>query len=55
MHESSARDKYLAIMKPYLLMWHSRLYAIWAIPAALLFWGVGAGISRRVFAKHPVS
>ena len=23
MHESSARDKYLAIMKPYLLMWHS--------------------------------
>ena len=25
MHESSARDKYLAIMKPYLLMWHSRL------------------------------
>ena len=25
MHESSTRDKYLAIMKPYLLMWHSRL------------------------------
>ena len=30
------------------------LYAIWAIPAALLFLGVGAGISRRVFAKHQV-
>lgn len=28
--------------------------AIWAIPAALLFLGVGAGISRRVFAKHQV-
>ena len=30
------------------------LYAIWAIPAALLFLGVGAGISRREFAKHQV-
>lgn len=35
-------------------MSNGMLYAIWAIPAALLFWGVGAGISRRVFAKHQV-
>lgn len=31
------------------------LYAVWAIPTALLFLGVGAVISRRVFAKHQVS
>ena len=36
-------------------MGNGMLYAIWAIPAALLFLGVGAGISRRVFAKHQVS
>ena len=35
-------------------MSNGMLYAIWAIPAALLFLGVGAGISRRVFAKHQV-
>ena len=35
-------------------MSNEMLYAIWAIPAALLFLGVGAGISRRVFAKHQV-
>ena len=31
------------------------LYAIWAIPATLLFLGVGAVFSRCVFAKHQVS
>lgn len=36
-------------------MSNGMLYAIWAIPATLLFLGVGAGISRRVFAKHQVS
>ena len=36
-------------------MSNGMLYAIWAIPAALLFLGVGEGISRRVFAKHQVS
>ena len=36
-------------------MSNGMLYAIWAIPAELLFLGVGAGISRRVFAKHQVS
>lgn len=36
-------------------MSNGMLYAIWAIPVALLFLGVGAGISRRVFAKHQVS
>jgi hypothetical protein len=30
-------------------MSNGMLYAIWAIPAALLFLGVGAGISRRVY------
>ena len=35
-------------------MSNGMLYAIWATPAALLFLGVGAGISRRVFAKHQV-
>ena len=36
-------------------MSNGMLYAIWAIPAALLFLGVGAGISHREFAKHQVS
>ena len=36
-------------------MSNGMLYAIWAIPAALLILGVGAGISRRVFAKLQVS
>ena len=31
------------------------LYAVWAIPTASLFLGIGAVISRRVFAKHQVS
>ena len=31
------------------------LYAVWAIPIALLFLGIGAVISCRVFAKHQVS
>ncbi len=31
------------------------LYAVWAIPAAILFLGFGAFTSRRVFAKHQVS
>jgi hypothetical protein len=31
------------------------LYAVWAIPTALLFLGIGAVISHRVFAKHQVS
>ena len=35
-------------------MSNGMLYAIWAIPAALLFLGVGASISRRAFAKHQV-
>lgn len=30
------------------------LYAIWAIPAALLFLGVGLRVSRRAFANHQV-
>ena len=34
---------------------HGMLYAVWAIPTALLFLGIGAVISRRVFAKHQVS
>lgn len=36
-------------------MSNGMLYAIWAIPAALLFLGAGAGISRRAFAKHQIS
>ena len=28
------------------------LYAIWAVPAALVFWGAGSLLSRRAFAKH---
>ena len=35
-------------------MSNGMLYAIWAIPAAPLFLGVGAVFSRRVFAKHQV-
>lgn len=31
------------------------LYAIWAVPVALIFLGMGSGISRRVFVKHQVS
>ena len=31
------------------------LYAIWAGPTALIFLGIGAVISRRIFAKHQVS
>lgn len=31
------------------------LYAVWAIPAALLFLVVGAALSRRAFAEHQVS
>ena len=31
------------------------LYAIWAIPTALIFLGIGAGFSRHIFAKHQVS
>ena len=30
------------------------LYAVWAIPAALLFLGTGAVFSRRIFARHQV-
>ena len=30
------------------------LYAVWAIPAALLFLGIGSGISCRAFDKHQV-
>ncbi len=36
-------------------MRNGMLYAIWAIPAALLFLGIGAGTSCRIFAKHQVS
>ena len=36
-------------------MSNGMLYAIWAIPTALLFLGVGAGISHRAFANHQVS
>lgn len=36
-------------------MSNGMLYAIWAIPAALLFLGLGTEVSRRVFAKHQVS
>lgn len=35
-------------------MRNGMLYAIWAIPTALLFLGIGASISRRIFAKHQV-
>lgn len=30
------------------------LYAVWATPASLLLLGIGAGFSRRIFAKHQV-
>ena len=30
------------------------LYALWAIPASLLFFGIGAFLSRRAFARHQV-
>lgn len=36
-------------------MSNGMLYAIWAIPTALLLLGVGAGISHRAFANHQVS
>ena len=35
-------------------MENGMLYAVWAIPVALLFLGIGAGVSRRVFAKHQI-
>lgn len=35
-------------------MSNGMLYAIWAIPAALLFLGIGSFVSRRAFAKHQV-
>ena len=35
-------------------MSNGMLYAIWAIPTALIFLGVGAGFSRYTFAKHQV-
>lgn len=31
------------------------LYAIWAVPVALIFVGIGIAISHRAFAKHEVS
>lgn len=36
-------------------MSNGMLYAIWAIPVALIFGGIGAGFSRSIFAKHQVS
>lgn len=36
-------------------MSNGMLYAVWAVPAALLFLGVGTVFSRRAFAKHQVS
>lgn len=36
-------------------MSNGMLYAIWAIPTALIFLGIGAGFSRHIFAKHQVS
>ena len=36
-------------------MSNGMLYAVWAIPAALLFLGAGSFISRRAFAMHQVS
>lgn len=35
-------------------MSNGMLYAMWAIPAALLFLGIGSFVSRRAFAKHQV-
>ena len=31
------------------------LYAIWAVPAALIFIAAGSILSRKVFARHQVS
>lgn len=31
------------------------LYAIWAVPVAFIFTGLGAFLSRRIFAKHQVA
>jgi hypothetical protein len=31
------------------------LYAIWAVPVALIFVGIGIAISHKAFAKHQVS
>lgn len=31
------------------------LYAVWAIPTAAIFLGIGIFVSRKVFAKHQVS
>ncbi|WP_294452533.1 ABC transporter permease subunit [uncultured Gemmiger sp.] len=36
-------------------MGNGMLYAIWAVPATLLFLGAGAGITCRAFARHQVS
>ena len=36
-------------------MQNGTLYAVWAGPTALIFFGIGAVISRRIFAKHQVS
>ena len=35
-------------------MSNGMLYAIWALPTALIFLGIGAVLSRRAFAKHQV-
>ena len=35
-------------------MSNGMLYAIWAIPAAFIFLGIGTFFSRRMFAKHQV-
>jgi len=35
-------------------MQNGALYALWAIPASLLFFGIGAFLSRRAFARHQV-
>ncbi len=35
-------------------MGNGALYAIWAVPTALLFLAAGSTISRRVFAKHQI-
>ncbi len=36
-------------------MSNGMLYAIWAIPVALIILGIGAILSRRIFAKHQVA
>ena len=55
MGTTSAALCMILVMLPFFLFALYEKNAIWAIPAALLFLGVGAGISRRVFAKHQVS